>query len=89
MTNKFCELSLFLASSTYDLVAISETWLDDNVADAEFTSDNYVCFRQDRNLTFYDQGVYSRSDRGGVVFLVRKALSPTLCNITRDYAEIL
>ncbi|KAL1377195.1 hypothetical protein pipiens_016434, partial [Culex pipiens pipiens] len=67
MRTKTKQFFLALASSDYDVIALSETWLQDDIVDAELSS-NYNLFRQDRNELTSD-----RSRGGGVLIAVKKA----------------
>jgi hypothetical protein len=77
LKNKYVELRDLLYDSDIDVCAISETWLDETVQDAEFTPDDYVCFRKDRKLHFYHEGCYKQEHHGGVLLLVKANLNPT------------
>ena len=77
LTSKFAEFTCFVNEHHFDVIAISETWLDESVADSEFTPDGYSCFRKDRSLNFYPEGTYSVQARGGVAILVSNSLNPT------------
>ena len=66
-----------LYNNDIDVCAISETWLSDDIMDAEFTPDGYVCFHKDRKLSYYHEGCYTLEDRGGVLLLVKSNLNPT------------
>eukprot|EP00057_Strongylocentrotus_purpuratus_P004120 XP_003728072.1 PREDICTED: RNA-directed DNA polymerase from mobile element jockey-like [Strongylocentrotus purpuratus] len=75
--NKYVELQDFLYENDIDICAITETWLDNSVSSNEFTPEDYVCFRQDRSLDFYNEGTYTEVGRGGALLLVRRNLNPT------------
>jgi hypothetical protein len=62
--------------NTYDIIAGTETWLNDSVADTEILSDAYNIYRHDRPST----------RRGGGVLL---AASSTLRSSGLDVAPIL
>ena len=55
-----------------------ETWLDNNLDSTEFTPDDYLCFRKDRNLDFYNEDTYSETARGGALLLIKRNLNPVL-----------
>nr|CAH7720100.1 unnamed protein product [Callosobruchus chinensis] len=55
-------------SSTYDLIALSETWLDDSIYDAELINSDYNIFRCDRDFE-----LTNTSRGGGVLLAIRKA----------------
>lgn len=67
-----------MSSSSSDIVCVTETWLDKNVSDHEFLPDGYTVFRKDRDISFYQEGTYSASDRGGVLILVKNNLNPVI-----------
>jgi hypothetical protein len=56
-----------------DVVAVTETWLKDDVLSTELFSSDYIVFRNDRNfsITFQSRG-------GGVTLAVRSTLSVKL-----------
>lgn len=68
MRTKTKEFFLALASCDYDIIALSETWLQDDIVDAELSS-NYKLFRQNRNALTSD-----RRRGGGVLIAVRKSV---------------
>ena len=49
-----------------------------NVDSTEFTPNDYLCFRKDRNLDFYNEGTYSETARGGALLLIKRNLNPVL-----------
>ncbi|KAL1378995.1 hypothetical protein pipiens_015226 [Culex pipiens pipiens] len=71
---------LALASSDYDVIALSETWLQDDIVDAELSS-NYHLFRQDRSALTSD-----RRRGGGVLVAVKKSHEVTCTRVlSRGY----
>lgn len=54
-------------SDDYDVVCLTETWLDDGVYSSEFFSSNYVVLRSDRDFT------RTFRSRGGGVLVAAKA----------------
>ena len=71
---------LALASSDYDVIALSETWLQEDIVDAELSS-NYHLFRQDRNALTSD-----RNRGGGVLVAVKKSQEFTCTRVlSRGY----
>jgi hypothetical protein len=76
--NKYIELNEYLCDNNIDICAITETWLDASVDSNEFTLDDFLCFRKDRNLDFYAEGMYSKWDRGGAMLLIRRNLNPVI-----------
>ncbi|KAL1396447.1 hypothetical protein pipiens_010503 [Culex pipiens pipiens] len=67
MRSKSKQFFLALASSDYDVIALTETWLSDDIVDAEL-SPNYTIFRQDRSARTSD-----RRRGGGVLIAVRNS----------------
>jgi hypothetical protein len=59
-----------------DVVAVTETWLKDDVLSTELFSSDYIVFRKDRNFsrTFQSRG-------GGVALAVRSTLSVKLMDV--------
>ena len=60
---KLNDLSASITSSNFDLIALSETWLDSDISDSEIVNSGYVIFRKDRNFDG------TRTSRGGGVLL--------------------
>ncbi|KAI5717180.1 hypothetical protein M8J77_001365 [Diaphorina citri] len=44
-----------ILNQDHEIIALTETWLQDNVFDTELFDDNYQIFRQDRDLTITDK----------------------------------
>jgi hypothetical protein len=65
LCTKACEFLLSSVSMPqYDIIALTETWLNDNIDDAElFDLNKYNVFRKDRNFTC------TKLKRGGSVLL--------------------
>lgn len=40
-----------LLNVNYDIICLNETWLNNNIFDAELGFNNYNLYRDDRNLT--------------------------------------
>ena len=89
LSNKFAQLSDFVAEEDPDIITISESWLTSDIPSQEFTPANYCCFRLDRNINFYTQGTYQRDARGGVLILAKSSLDPTALDEGSVEAEIL
>lgn len=58
--NKRCKLELDIAASRYDIIALTETHLDNSISDSEILPNNYLVFRRDRR---------SNGRRGGGVLI--------------------
>lgn len=65
LRTKLFDLRCAIVSSTvpYDIILLTETWLNDNIADSELGFFNYNVFRMDRNVN------NSVSSRGGSVLI--------------------
>ena len=59
---------LNLLASSYDIVCLNETFLNDSIMDGELFTDDYVVYRKDRNLRLFPNKV----DGGGVLVAVHK-----------------
>ena len=68
MRTKTQDLSIALASCDYDVIALTETWLCDSIANSELTSD-YTIYRCDRNSSSSQL-----RRRGGVLIAVKKGI---------------
>ena len=58
-----------LLCNNYDLVIVTETWLQNDIFDREFCDDRYDVFRKDRNLA-----VCNKKAGGGVLILAKREL---------------
>lgn len=69
--------------SDFDIICLTETYLNDGVFDGEVMCDDYQVFRRDRSSTASD-----RRDGGGVLIATRcdleVALMPGLCSDAED-----
>ena len=72
-----------------DVIAITETWLDNTVNNTEFTPDGYTAFRKDRDINHYNPGTYTQNERGGVLLLVKNLLNPVIYTEADVDAEIV
>jgi len=59
----------------YDIVCLNETWLNDNVFDAELGFNDYNLYRDDRNL------MYGKLRGGGVLIAVNKKICYELLHV--------
>ena len=50
IVNKTSKLELDIASSSYDIITLTETHLDDSISDGEILPSNYTIFRRDRKI---------------------------------------
>lgn len=72
--SKLEQLRFSLINNDCDIIALSETWLNKSIATAEFSLDDRICFRRDRNKL-----VTGKSQGGGVLLAVRN------CYIITEY----
>lgn len=67
-TTKTCKLSLFqnfVYSENYDIIAVTETWLNDNIFNSEILNCGYTIYRKDRG---------SGKRGGGVLLAIKQSL---------------
>lgn len=62
------------SSSDFDLIAITESWLNNGVYDAELFTSEYTVFRRDRDVTSS-----GKSDGGGVLCAVKATFEVERC----------
>lgn len=60
-----------LCCSNYDIIVLTETWLNDSVLSRELFDDRYVVYRRDRQTS----GFCSKKEGGGVLIAVRTGLN--------------
>ena len=70
IVNKRKEVELTIRDENLDLLAITETWLNDKISDEEFNISGYMLFRKDRKESNKLRG-------GGVAMYIRNELNPT------------
>ncbi len=78
LRNKLPELEILLCSSEYDLVAFSETWLDDSVPNALLSFGFYTVVRKDRECRI----------GGGVALLIRRGLVYEQVDVPQCFAGV-
>ena len=78
--NKVPELQSFISTHNPDIIAITETWLDDTFTDIQlFGSGDFQVFRKDRN-----------AHGGGVLLAIKSNYSPSLVpELQSDSCEIV
>jgi ribonuclease P/MRP protein subunit RPP40 len=69
IVNKIKELVLMIEDENADVVAITETWLNDKIADEEMNISGYTLFRRDRKDKIKLRG-------GGVAMYIKNELNP-------------
>lgn len=72
LRSKLITFSHNIASCDFDLVCITETWLNNGVFTSELFSDNFSVFRRDR-----EDSASKKSDGGGVLIAVRCGIQST------------
>ena len=77
--NKLVQLKNLVFSTESDIVAITETWLTENVHDSEILGDEYSIFRRDRKT----------GTRGGGILLAFKNTLNSTSVFKDDESEIL
>ena len=70
------DLQAYIEEHAPDVCAITETWFHKDISSNELALDGYTIFRQDRKLSFYEEGTYVREDRGGALLLIKTDLNP-------------
>lgn len=61
LRTKLNEVYLEILNNDFDVIILTETWLNDSISDAEIFDSRYNVFRRDRNSTYNhksDGGVY-------------------------------
>ena len=89
ISNKYPHLHNLIFEENPDVIAVTETFLDDQIQDSEFQPEGYKVFRKDRNIKYYHDGTYVDSNRGGVLLLIKDYLNPTLNPASNVEAELL
>ena len=69
IVNKMKELELTVREENLDLVAITETWLNDKITDEEISIEGYTLIRNDRKDINKHRG-------GGVALYIKNELNP-------------
>ena len=72
MKSKLLELNLNASITEYDIIVLTETWLDSSILNSEVLPANYRIFRTDRD--FHSTGL---SKGGGVLIAVDDSFSCT------------
>jgi hypothetical protein len=70
LNTKTIDFQCNVSVNQYDIICITETWLQDNVSDNELFDDRYNVYRRARNL----EGPFSKKTGGGVMIAVTKKL---------------
>ena len=78
VVSKRFDLSVYVSIANYDIVAITETFLDDSIHDSHIAPPGYTVFRKDRNR-----------HGGGVLLLIRDSLNASLRPDLDGQCEVL
>lgn len=75
-----------LLSCNYDIICLTETWLNDSITNAELfgTGFKYFVYRKDRDLAHYE-----KEDGGGVLIAVKTSLRSIMLDTSDTKAEDL
>ena len=73
--NKLEELRIRSESESYDILAVTETWADSNINDAELQLTGYTSFRVDR----------TKCKGGGVILYVKNDLQASMCQQLTEF----
>lgn len=71
MRTKLRTIFFNIMSNSYDIIILSETWLNSSINDNEFIDQRYIIYRCDRDLK-----LTQKSDGGGVLVAVMRCLKP-------------
>ena len=66
--NKYDELELYVKQENFDIVGISETWLNDSIADSEVEIEGYTLLTKDKNSK-------TKKREGGVVLYIKNEIN--------------
>jgi hypothetical protein len=69
---KTLDLYNSILSNNFDIILLSETWLDDSINCAEIIDDRYMVYRRDRPREFMIK--YNKSYGGGTLVAVKKSI---------------
>lgn len=69
LKTKINKFRLKILYNSYDVILLSETWLNENIFDAELFDDRYIVCRNDRDKVSTDE-----KDGGGCLIAVKKCL---------------
>lgn len=82
--SKLSDLKCSLFNIDVDIVALTETWLNDSVLSSEFSNQSLSIFRKDR-----DNKLTGKLDGGGVLLAIKSSYTATECKIFDDDLEVL
>ncbi|KAL4714145.1 hypothetical protein ACJJTC_008499 [Scirpophaga incertulas] len=70
--SKILDIYKSILCNNYDVICLTETWLDDTVCSKELIDDRYIVYRRDRSDLFKEK--YNKAYGGGVLVAVRKTI---------------
>ncbi|KAK9744678.1 hypothetical protein QE152_g7519 [Popillia japonica] len=77
-------LTCNLPNSDFDIMCLTETWLNPNILTSEISNNKYSIFRRDRCTT-----AYKKADGGGVLMALDNTLSASVRLDWQSQAEDL
>lgn len=89
LPSKYAQLFDLLYYHNPDILAITESFLDNDILDPELQVPGYVLFRKDRNLSFYPPGLFTNEARGGIIIYIKDLLNPVISDLNNVKAEFL
>lgn len=81
MRTKTLNIQNEIMKNDYDIIVLTETYLNPSIYDYEFIDSRYIVYRRDRLTT----GINPEMDGGGVLIAISKKIqsSPHACNYGR------
>ncbi len=79
----------FTCTNDFDMCAVTETWLSNDIGDSEFLPNGYQIVRKDRDIEFYPVGCFTAHNRGGVALVIKSEMKPKLCTENNPRAELI
>ena len=79
LRNKLAELEDDVVKNSFDVIAITETWLNDNIDDKELALQGYRLFHRDR--AYPSALAVPSATNGGVCLYVRDDIGVTLVDL--------
>ena len=73
-----------MLTNDYDIIALTKTWLNDTVFSAEFSSEDRLIYRKDR-----DRAITGKSQGGGVLIAIRNNYTVTELKLFNDEQEAI
>jgi hypothetical protein len=74
LRTKLHTLFMSILTNSYDIIILTETWLNADIFDTEFIDNRYIVYRADR-----DRVASGRRDGGGVLIAVKRTLCAAGC----------